>query len=348
MVPVLEAVPNFSSGRDRSFLDRLVRTAEEEGAEVLDVSADADHNRSVLTLVGGAAAVESASLALAALAVSEIDLGTQTGIHPRVGALDVLPIVPLSGVTMAVARRTARRIGERIAREVGVPAFLYGEASEPPGRLLSEIRKGGFEGMREGFPDGLQPDMLPAGWSHPGAHPTAGVVCVGARPLLLAWNVEVRGLGIADLRELARGLREAGGGFRGLRVLAMERGGGLLPQISMNLEDVGNHSPFSVFRAIEQGVADRGGTVAGTEVIGLLPDRLAFEAGADRIGLLEAGPDRLLGGRILDHVQTRVTEEVGRLMETIDRYRGDIPLPVIEAAGSLAAALDGSSGSEEE
>ena len=182
MVPVLGAVPNLSAGRDRALVERLVESASRLGAEVLDASADPDHNRAVLTIIGPPASVEDASVELARIAVDEIDLSDHLGVHPRVGALDVLPFVPLMGLTLKHARASARRAGERITNEVGVPVFFYGEASDPPGRGLPELRAGGFENLVQGFPVDRMPDLLPKRWDHAGAHPSAGVTCVGAPP----------------------------------------------------------------------------------------------------------------------------------------------------------------------
>lgn len=341
MVPVLEAVPNFSAGRDPELLERLTRAASEAGAEVLDVSADADHNRSVLTLVGAPADVEEAAVRLAAAAVEGIDLRRHDGVHPRVGALDVLPFVPLLGLTLDDARDSALRVGERLAREVGVPVYFYAAASDPPGRPLHELRRGGFEALAGAFPPDRPPDLLPPGWDRSGAHPTAGVTCVGARPLLLAWNVDVRGLAEADLREVAAGLRETGGGFPGLRALALALPSQGRLQISMNLEDVRNHPPFQVFRALEERILERGGEVVGTEVIGMIPDELILDAGADRLSLLDQTPSRVLSSRLVDHVARRAARELGRLVEAVRAAGDDAPPEVREAARRAGDALMG-------
>jgi len=339
MVPVLEAVPNFSSGRDRSFLDRLVRAAEEQGTEVLDASADPDHHRAVLTFAGSPEAVEEASLAMARLAVDAIDLRSHYGAHPRIGALDVLPFVPLSGLTLEDARHTARRVAVRLAEEVGLPVFLYGAASDPPGRGLGDLRRGGFEALVDRFPDDRIPDLLPHGWPYPGAHPTAGAVCVGARPVMLAWNVEVEGVGIEAVRELARSLRERDGGVQGLRAIGIDRGRGHPVQLSMNLEGVESRDPFGVFLVIEREVRGMGGRIVGTEVIGLIPDRLMVGAGGDRMGLLDVGPDRLVSSRLAQHLQWRVETEMQRFLDVIEGCESELPEHVVEAIESLERAL---------
>jgi glutamate formiminotransferase len=264
-------------------------------------------------MVGSPAVVERAALAGAAVAVEKIDLRQHDGVHPRIGAVDVLPFVPLAGVTMEVAAEVARRVARSFARELGVPAYLYAQASEPPGRRLAELRRGGFDTLVTGWPSGRVPDELPEGWTYPGAHPTAGVTCVGARPLLLAWNVFVTGITPEEARGVAESIRETGGGFPGLRALALELPSRAALQISMNLEDLEAVSPFAVFQRIEEELAVLGGRVVETEVIGMLPDRLIFPAAADRLRLAESAEGRLLSHRLVEymtanHVQSELGE----------------------------------------
>ena len=341
MVPVLGAVPNLSAGRDRALVERLVESASRLGAEVLDASADPDHNRAVLTIIGPPASVEDASVELARIAVDEIDLSDHLGVHPRVGALDVLPFVPLMGLTLKHARASARRAGERITNEVGVPVFFYGEASDPPGRGLPELRAGGFENLVQGFPVDRMPDLLPKRWDHAGAHPSAGVTCVGARPPLLAWNVEVDGLSEEQVRRLAVSLRERGGGFVGLRALGLRLPSKGRFQVSMNLEDVKSRKPFCVFEEIEDRVRSAGGSVVSTEVIGPLPDGLVFQAGADRLKLLDPDPSRILSSRLTAHVVRRAAQETGRLGSVVREAGDRTPPEVREAVEKLESCLRG-------
>jgi len=299
---VLETVPNFSEGRDPDTVNALADAMRAAGADVLDVTADRDHHRCVLTAVGSPSAVEAAAVEAAKVALDRIDLRRHRGVHPRIGALDVLPFVPLAGLSMDDARDSARRVAGRIAREVGLPVFLYGYASDPPGRRLADLRRGGFEAMKGGWPPDRRPDLLPPDWSLPGAHASAGAVCVGARRVLLAWNVYIEAVALDALRRIARTLRESAGGLRGVRALALhlaERGE---YQISMNLEDVDTNSPMAVFAEIEKRVAAEGGRVARTEVVGLVPDRLVFEAAADRLALDPGTAGRLLSQRLATHL----------------------------------------------
>lgn len=308
MIPVLEAVPNFSEGRDLEKVRALVDTVAAEGVDVVDWSADPDHNRAVVTFLGDPARVEAASVAAARFSLEHFDLTRHRGVHPRVGALDVLPFVPLEGLEMADAVAAARRVGARIA-ELGVPVYFYAEASDPPGRGLAGLRKGGVEALWDGFPEGRRPDIVPAGMDRP--HATAGVTCVGARTQLLAWNVFVEGIGVDDARAIAREIRETGGGFPGLRALGLHLEGSGRTQISMNLEDPDRTAPLAVLSAIEERVGARGGRITETEVIGMMPDTLVLPAARDRLHLPDLDPARLLSRRVAEHVRSRLSRERG-------------------------------------
>jgi glutamate formiminotransferase len=300
-VQVLEAVPNFSVGRDAAVVVEIAEAARAAGADVLDWSADADHNRAVITWIGTPPIVEAAAVAAAAVALRRIDLRSHRGLHPRIGALDVMPFVPVAGLSMEDARQSARRVGLRLADELGLPVFYYAGASDPPGRALSDLRRGGFEGLVGGWPEDRMPDVLPHDWPHPGAHPTAGAVCVGARPVLLAWNVVVDGVALDVAKRIAASIRAANGGIAGVRALAFQLASSGRVQISMNLEDAEHNSPLQVFRRIEEHVAERGGRILETEIIGMLPDRLLLEAAADRLKIAEPDASKQLTRRVLHH-----------------------------------------------
>jgi glutamate formiminotransferase len=302
---VLEAVPNYSEGRDLAVVRAIVEAMARCGAEVLDWSADPDHNRAVVTVVGTPAQVEEAAVAGAAVAIERIDMRQHRGVHPRIGALDVLPFVPLAGLTMEEASESARRVGQRIASELGVPVFFYGSASQPPGRDLAALRRGGFESLVNGWPAGREPDLLPDPWPHVGAHPTAGASCVGARPVLLAWNVWVSGVDSTAAKSIARAVREASSGIKGVRALAIELPSRNALQISMNLEDVENASPADVFDRVQTLVQQHGGAVVKTEVIGMIPDQLVLSVAARELRLENATPERLLNHRLTHYLATR-------------------------------------------
>lgn len=331
MIPVLEAVPNFSEGRDRAVVDDIVDAVRGHDVEVLDVSMDPDHHRSVLTFVGHPAAVEAALVAAARVAVDRIDLRRHAGVHPRVGAMDVCPVVPLEGLEMAEAVASARRIGEAIA-DLGVPVFWYGEASEEVGRGLSSLRRGGFEAFAEGWPADRVPD-LDAGRT--AAHPTAGITCVGARRLLLAWNVWVEGVELEVLHELAGRLRERGGGIPGLRVLALELPRQRGHQISMNLEGVEGREPFDVFLRIERHVEAAGGRISRTEVIGMIPDALVFPAATHRLRLSEPDPARMLSPSVQRHALGRMERDLRAVIEWVLGAGSEVPADIRDAARLL-------------
>ena len=300
MIKVLEAVPNFSEGRDLAKVSALVDTIEATGVEVLDWSADPDHHRCVVSYIGDPDLVVRASIAAAEFARDHIDLREHQGIHPRVGALDVIPLVPVHGVSMADAVAAAHRVGRAIA-ELGIPAFYYGQASDPPGRGLAELRRGGFESLVHGFPQDRRPQV--GATERP--HPTAGVTCVGARRVLLAWNLFLRDIGLDDAREIASQVREGGGGFTGLRALGLRLELQDRVQISMNLEDPVETSPLSVFSSIEKAVRAKGGDVVETQVIGMIPDALVLPAVQDKLHILDLEPARVLSHRVRTHVQGR-------------------------------------------
>ena len=301
MIPVLEAVPNFSEGRDEAVVRGLADVVGAHDVDVLDWSMDADHHRSVITFIGPPADVEAASVAAARFAVEHIDMRRHEGLHPRTGALDVLPLVPLHDLGMPEAVASAHRVGKAIG-ELGVPVFLYGAASTPPGRGLAELRRGGFEALEARFLEGHVPEY-PPDVRRP--HPTAGATAVGARRVLLAWNVIVSGVSHADVREVAALIRERGGGFPGLRALGLRLTEADRFQVSMNLEDPDATPPLAVFDRIEAEIAARGGQVHGTEVIGMIPDALVLPGTSDRLRLLDPGPARVLSRRVVEHVEVR-------------------------------------------
>ena len=301
MIPVLEAVPNFSEGRDLEKIEALVDAIAKKGVDILDWSADPDHHRSVVTYIGDPRSVISASLAAAEFAVREFDLSRHRGLHPRIGALDVLPFVPLQGLQMSDAIAVAHEVGHAIS-SLGVPIFFYGEASDPPGRGLAELRRGGIESLQDGFHEDRKPD-LPSSVMFP--HPTAGATCVGARDVLLAWNVVVAGIDEEQAKLIASKIRERDGGFFGVRALGLYLHQREQAQISMNIEDPTRTAPEAVYAEITQAVSEIGGEVLEVEVIGMLPDTLVLPGSESRLDLLNLDPKRILSFRVNKYVQTR-------------------------------------------
>ncbi|HYS74370.1 MAG TPA: glutamate formimidoyltransferase [Thermoplasmata archaeon] len=270
MVEVVECVPNFSEGRRKDVVDAIGSAiASVAGARILDVQMDPDHNRSVITFVGDRRAVSEAAFRGASAAVERIDMNVHRGEHPRVGALDVLPFVPIAGVTMEDCVALARAVGKRIADELHVPVYLYeAAASRPDRRALPDVRRGEYEGLKaeiETNPD-REPDFGPAR-----LHPTAGACIVGARPVLIAWNVNLRTADVGVAKRIAKAIRESDGGLPAVRAKGFALSGRGLVQVSMNMVDYQRTSLVQTFEAIRVLAAKEGVEIAESEVVGLVP-----------------------------------------------------------------------------
>ena len=307
---LVECVPNFSEGRRAEVVDEVVAAfaGADPGVLVLDRSSDADHDRSVLTLAGPVEAAVAGARACARL----IDLNRQRGVHPRMGALDVLPFVPLGHATSLRGgadpdldcAALAERAGRRIAAESGVPVYLYGAAARRPERAaLPAVRGRGFEALRAaladgepgspGDPPGRAPDL-----GGPGLHPTAGATAVGAREVLIAYNVELAGADLELARRIAAAVRERDGGLPAVRAMGValaERG---LVQVSMNLLDYKVTPPAAAFAAVAELAERAGARVEASEIVGLVP--AAALAGTDPATLRLRGfaPELLLERRL--------------------------------------------------
>ncbi|HKE36919.1 MAG TPA: glutamate formimidoyltransferase [Candidatus Baltobacteraceae bacterium] len=272
---LFEIVPNLSEGRDAGVIDAAIAAVERAGARVLHRTSDAVHHRSVLTIAGNAEHVLTAGIALAGVALERIDLRVHRGVHPRIGALDVLPFVPLRNATLADAVALAHSAGAAIWERYRVPSFYYGAAARrPERRLLARVRRGEFEGLAARFADPLwAPDEGDAG-----LHPSAGAIAVGARDILIAYNVELATDDLDAAREIARLIRERDGGLATLRALAFPLGSGRV-QVSLNVTNYSATPLYRVVELIRALAARRGIAVASTELIGCLP-RSAIEASA--------------------------------------------------------------------
>ena len=270
MLP-LESVPNFSEGRDRRVLAD-VGTELARFAKLLDVHSDADHNRSVYTFAGNEEQIVDALLAGIAVATERIDLREHVGVHPRIGAVDVVPIVAIQPDDAELARETARIAAQRIGEELGLPVFLYGESGE--GRGPAFFRRGGPEELQRRIDAGeLAPDFGPRQ-----LHPSAGGVIVGARRPLIAFNVNLANADVDAARAIARVVRERDGGFPGVRALGLDLPQAGHAQISMNVEDWEAAALHDIVAAIEREAAARGVELAGAELVGLMPAGAAVAA----------------------------------------------------------------------
>ena len=293
---ILESVPNFSEGRRRDVCEALSAAAAARGARVLDLSLDPNHNRSVLTLVGAADVLGEAAFAAAKKAVELIDLTRHAGEHPRMGAIDVLPFIPLKGVTLEDAVALARTVGRRIGDELGVPVFLYESAATRPDRKnLAEIRKPQFEGLRDLI--GKDPDRIPD-FGPNRIHPTAGCVAVGARMPLIAYNVDLKSEDLALAKKIAKRIRERDGGLPGIKALGLFLADRGRAQVSVNVCDYTRTGLLDVFRAVEKAAAEAGVDVHSSEVVGLVPEA-ALPPDALRVLRLEGFTDALILDRHL-------------------------------------------------
>jgi len=270
MAEIVECVPNFSEGRRKEVVDAIAQAiASVPGVRVLDRQMDADHNRSVITFVGDRTAVAQAAFRGAQKAVELIDMSMHHGEHPRVGALDVLPFVPIAGVTMDDCVALARSVGKRIADELQVPVYLYeAAATRPDRRALPDVRRGEYEGLKaeiETNPD-RTPDFGPRR-----LHPTAGACIVGARPVLIAWNVNLRTADIRVAKRIAKAIRESDGGLPAVRAKGFELADRGLVQVSMNMVDYRKTSLVQAYEAIRSLAAKEGVEIAESEIVGLVP-----------------------------------------------------------------------------
>ena len=286
---LLESVPNFSEGRNEATISEI-GAALGRAARLLDVHADADHNRAVFTLVGEGDDLVEALTAGVAIAIERIDLRRHEGVHPRIGAADVVPIVPLDPGDFAAAEEVARRLGARLA-ELGLPVFFYA----PPERGPAFYRRGGLAGLESRLMAGeLVPDF---GDSQ--LHPAAGGVIVGARTPLIALNVNLRG-DLDTARAVATAVRERDGGLPGVRALGLDLHRAGLVQVSMNIEDWQASPPHVVVARVTAEATTRGAEVAGTELVGLMPAGAVAAAAGAALGIEGFDPSRVLELRLAD------------------------------------------------
>jgi len=268
-VELVECVPNFSEGRDQGVIRELRRAvAAVDRVKLLDSHSDPDHNRTVLTFAGPLGQVCLAAMRVARQAVELIDIREHVGVHPRMGAVDVVPFVPLAGASLDACADAARQVARYMGEELGVPAFLYGAAASPNRpRQLSKIRGAGHDSI-EAMGAGLRsPDFGP-----PAPHPRAGAVAVGARMPLIAFNVMLDSYDMGQAERIARGVRESSGGLRSVQALAFALPSRGQAQVSMNLLDFEVSGVAAVLARVRELAAPEGATLAACELVGLLPE----------------------------------------------------------------------------
>ncbi len=332
---LIECVPNFSEGRDLDVVNAIRdRIAAVPGATVLHVTADASHNRSVITFVAPSDVMPDAAFAAIRAARDRIDISAHSGVHPRIGAADVVPFIPLDGATMDDCVTIARTVGKRVGDELDIPVYLYERAATRDSlRNLADVRRGGLEAISAAIAGADRaPDFGPR---H--VHPTFGAVAIGARPFLVAFNCYIGDASRMQIaREIARSIRESSGGLPAVKALALEVDG--QAQVSMNLVDIDTTSLATAFAAVEREAESRGAAVTWSEIIGLVPERVIYEAASGALRLRDS---------IADHSLERLLLASRASGETVHTYLDSLgagdPFPgggsAAAVAGALAAAL---------
>jgi len=297
---LIECVPNISEGRRRDIIEEIAAAAAGEGRRVIDISADPDHNRSVITIVGEPEGLSAGILALARKAVERIDLREHQGEHPRMGAIDVIPFIPVRGVTMADCAALAREVGAGITRELEVPVYLYEEAATDVSRRnLAAIRKGGFEQFAEKI---AAPEWRPD-FGASRIHPTAGVVAVGAREFLIAYNINLATSDLRVAKEIAATVRFSTGGLRYVKALGLPLADQGIVQVSMNLTNFKKTPLLLVFDLVQREAARRGVMVVGSEIVGMIPRQALYDVAAATLQIERFSADLVLEDQIVAALQ---------------------------------------------
>ncbi len=346
-MPWMEAVPNFSEGRDparvEALLSALLSVPE---VYLLDQEMDADHNRSVITLAGEPAAVAEAAVRGAGKAAELIDLNLHRGAHPRIGACDVIPFVPLESMSLEDCVHWAQWAGEQIWRRFQIPVYLYEAAARRPERQrLENIRQGQFEGLREAIvcnPD-RRPDFGPPEGQPLNLHPTAGATAVGARKFLIAYNVNLDSPDAAVARAIARKIRSSGGGLPALKAMGVQLSSPPRAQVSMNLTDFEQTSLAAAWNAVAQEAGQAGVSALESELVGLVPRQALIEAAVEALHIRAFDHSSLIEHRLATVRQSLPARWEAQLQPFVAALSAATPAPgggsAAAAAGALAAAL---------
>lgn len=295
---IVECVPNFSEGRDLEKMDRIVAPFRaRSGVKLLDYSNDEDHNRLVVTLIGEPEALRDAVIEAIGVAVELIDLNHHRGQHPRMGAVDVVPFIPIKNVTMDEAVSLSREIGEKVAGLYHLPVFLYEKSATAPHREnLAAVRKGEFEGMAEKMklPE-WHPDYGPSG-----CHPTAGVVAIGARMPLVAYNINLSTDNLEIATKIAKNIRHINGGLRYVKAMGVELKERNITQVSINMTDYTRTALYRAFELVRIEARRYGVTILGSEIVGLVPMEALIDTASYYLGLENFSMRQVLESRIME------------------------------------------------
>jgi glutamate formiminotransferase/formiminotetrahydrofolate cyclodeaminase len=336
---LVECVPNFSEGRRKDVIEAIVAEARSKNVKVLDIESDADHNRSVLTFAGSPDAVIDAALAVSEKAIELIDLNKHKGQHPRMGAVDVVPFIPISDVTMDECIELARNFAREYASRFHVPVYLYEEAATRPDRRnLADIRKGEFEGLRDEI--GRNPDRKPD-FGPDAIHPTAGATAIGARQILIAYNINLATSNLSVAKQIAKQVRAKDGGLMAVKALGFDLKDRGIVQVSMNMVDYKASQLFKVFELVSTLAEHHGVGVLESEIVGLVPTEALTDTAEFYLRLHGFSKDQIL--------ERKLTQLQDQKLVSLDlsSFASDVasekPVPgggsVSAYAGSLAASL---------
>jgi glutamate formiminotransferase / formiminotetrahydrofolate cyclodeaminase len=345
---IVECIPNFSEGRRPEIIEQIIAAIQQvKGAVLLDYESDPNHNRSVVTFVAPPEVVVEAAVAAARKAAQLIDLTTHSGEHPRMGATDVIPFVPIAGVTMEDCVALARECGERLFRDCGIPVYLYEKAATRPEREnLAAIRKGQFEGIRDEIAgkESRRPDFGEAA-----VHPTAGITAVGARPPLIAYNVNLGTGNVEIANQIARAVRHLSGGLRYVKALGFALSDRGIVQVSMNMVNFEGTPLFRAFEMIKREAERYGVPVIGSEIVGLVPQKALNEASDFYLQLENFSDNQILEHRLVAALEESAKRQTGdaTLADSTgtfaEKVAANTPVPgggsVAAHSGMLAASL---------
>lgn len=296
MAKIVQCVPNYSEGRDLEKVEKIVASYKNrEGVKLLSCEPDADYNRTVVTVIGDPVAVAEAVVESAGVAAEVIDMTTHSGEHSRMGAIDVVPFIPIKDMTMDECVDIAKKVGEELFEKHGIPVFLYEEAATRPERTnLAKVRKGQFEGMPEKLKD---PQWHPD-FGKDEIHPRAGVTAVGARMPLVAYNIDLDTSNLEIGKKIAAAIRHSGGGFRYIKAGAVETKG--IIQVTMNITNYKKTSIYRVFETVKMEAKRYGVHVTGSEIVGLAPMEAFVESAEYYLGLYGFSKDKVLETHLMD------------------------------------------------